>query len=124
VIGLAVIAMASVTIYSLRLDLYFSVASASFNKEVKPSTDDAEAIEWIKANTIHQRCGLRSRTMYYLYTGRHADVLIAMDGNCVLEEKQKHHLDIVDQSNEVPFTDPKRLRGALPTDLKQTAPRI
>jgi len=100
VIGLAVIAMASATIYSYGSTLYFSVASASFNKEVKPSTDDAEAIEWIKANTDPSNVVVCARdTMYYLYTGRHATSSLAMTGTVYWEEKQKLIFDIVDQSN-------------------------
>ena len=99
-IGLTVLLVISVTAYSYGSTLYSSLASATFGKEVKPTADDAEAIEWIKANTSPSDVLVCARDpMYYLYTGRKATRSLPVTVGIYWQDDNKRVLDIVDESN-------------------------
>ncbi|MFY9611128.1 MAG: hypothetical protein WAU45_21275 [Blastocatellia bacterium] len=99
-IGLAVLLIVSMTAYSYGSTFYLSLASASLEKEVKPAEDDAEAIEWIKANTDPADVLVCARDpMYFLYTGRKATRSIAVTAGIFWQDDLRRVLDVVDESN-------------------------
>jgi 4-amino-4-deoxy-L-arabinose transferase-like glycosyltransferase len=95
---LAVVAIAAVAGYNYGSTLYFSLKTASFKKEVKPTTDDSDAIDWIRANTDPSDVLVCGRDpLYYLYTGRKATRSMPMTGTIYWRDKQALYLDIVDE---------------------------
>ena len=73
IIALAMMVSAFVALYYSGLNTYRSLASSSLKKTAGPSSEDAQAIEWIRANTDPSDVVICSRDpMYYLYTGRKA----------------------------------------------------
>ena len=100
VIALAVVVMISVAAYSYGSSLYFSVMSASADKNVRPSKEDAEAIDWINANSDPSDVLICGRDpMYYLYTGRKAACSLPQHGTIYWQDKHELIFNIVDESN-------------------------
>jgi hypothetical protein len=98
-IGLAFVAMVSVTLYNYASNLYFS-ASAPLHKEVKPIGEHAEAIEWIRANTDPSDVVICDRDpIYYLYTGRKSAHFLPMSPAIDWRNDPKPIFDIVRESN-------------------------
>ena len=100
VVGIAVVLVISVIVYSYGSTLVISVISAPHNKLVKPSAEDAEAIQWIKTNTDPSDVLVCARDpMYYLYTGRKATCSLPVTGTVYWQNSQTRTFDIVDESN-------------------------
>jgi hypothetical protein len=98
VIGLAVAGIVGVASYNYGSSLYFSLKAASLKKEVKPTPDDSEAIEWIKAKSDTSDVIICGRDpVYYLYTGRKATRSMPMTGTIYWQAKHGLVFDIVDE---------------------------
>ena len=70
-IGLALVFSAGAVLYNYGLGMYRAVTLASLRKDSRPSTDDAEAIEWIESHTDPADVLICYRDpLYYLYTNR------------------------------------------------------
>jgi len=100
VIAVAVVVLVSVAIYSYGSSVYFSVVSASSDKRVKPSVEDAEAIEWINTNSDPSDVLVCGRDpMYYLYTGRKAACSLPQTGTIYWQDKHELIFNIADESD-------------------------
>jgi hypothetical protein len=72
-IGLALVVLVGAFLYNYGLGLYRSLSLATLRKVPQPASDDAEAIEWIKAHTDPSDVLICYRDpLYYLYTNRKA----------------------------------------------------
>ena len=99
-IGLAVALIVSVTAYTYGSVFYSSLASATLDKELRPTADDTEAIEWINANTSPSDVLVCARDpMYYLYTGRKATRSLPVTVGIYWQDDNKRVLDVIDESN-------------------------
>ena len=99
-IGIALIAAASVALYSYGSDLHSSLVSASTNKTNGPAASDAETIEWINAHTnptdvLVCYCD----PLYFLYTGRKATRSLPMRAGVTWQLHQSAIFTIISESN-------------------------
>jgi hypothetical protein len=98
-IALALGTMMAVAAYTYGSSLYMSLAMATLDKEVKPTSNDEAAIHWIMTNTSPSDVLVCSRDpMYFLYTGRKAVRSLPMTGGLPLTGKEGLLLDIVAES--------------------------
>jgi len=99
-IGMALIAAASITLYSYGSDLYSSIASVSSKKINGPAAADAEAIEWINTHTnpadvLVCYCD----PLYFLYTGHKATRSLPMRAGVTWQAHQMSIFTIISESN-------------------------
>ena len=98
-IGLAFVAMVSVSLYNYATNIRFS-ASAPLRKEVKPIGEHAEAIEWIKANTDPSDVLICDRDpIYFLYTDRKSAHFLPMSPAIDWQKDPKPIFDIIEESD-------------------------
>lgn len=72
-IGLALVVLVCAFLYNYGLGFYRSLSLAALSKAAKPSSDDGDAIEWIKSHTAPSDVLICYRDpLYFLYTGRAA----------------------------------------------------
>lgn len=72
-VGLVLLALIGVTLHNYGSGIQRSLASASLSKIAKPTSGDAQAIQWITANTATSDVLVCYQDLlYYLYTGRKA----------------------------------------------------
>ena len=140
-IGLALVVALGASLYNYGLGVYRSLSLATLSKDVQPSPDDAEAIEWIKSHADPSDVLICYRDpLYFLYTNRRAARSISSrEGSSLrssevsVEEEAKDVFRIVEQNKAryliVTSSDfdmeyqPNLRREGLKTLLKQN-PRI
>jgi hypothetical protein len=106
-IGVALVAAVGITLYNYGSGAYWRLASSALKKTVRPASEDAEAIEWIKANTSTSDNLVCYRDpLYYLYTGRKGtqSVLIRYGGfikdfQALIEEREQTIFRIINETN-------------------------
>jgi len=99
ILGVVLVTLTSVGIFSYATNLYRLLASAPFEKTIRPNAENNEAIAWINAHTDPSDVLICDRDpYYYLFTGRKAEHFLPMSPGIDWARDPTPVFEILDQS--------------------------